>query len=229
LSFLPIYSYFLQQKKIIEQNRVFERFVPKEFIHILGISEITHTQLGNQIEKELTILFSDIRAYTTLSEQMSPEENITFINNYLGTIAPIVKKHGGFIDKYIGDAIMAIFPNHPKDAINASLEMLATLEEFNHHSMMQPIEIGIGIHTGKTMLGIVGEQERYQGTVISDSVNLASRLEGLTKNYRYPLLFSHSTTQQIKNHFSVTYIDKLKVKGKTKETNIYTLASFKNS
>jgi class 3 adenylate cyclase len=222
LGFLPIYSYFKQQNFIIAQNKAFERFVPKEFLNFIGKKEITEVSLGDQIEEDLTILFSDIRSYTTLSEQLTPQENIKFINQYLTVMVPIIRKHGGFVDKYIGDAIMAIFSEDPHNAVKCAKEMLKTLDKFNR-SAPQPLKIGIGIHTGKTMLGVVGEKDRYQGTVISDSVNQASRLESLTKEYPYPLLISKVTADLIQDTIDVQYVDRCHIKGKSHMIDIYTI------
>jgi adenylate cyclase len=116
-------------------------------------------QLGDQVQKEMTIMFADIRNFTSMSEKMTPQENFNFINSYLGVVGPIIRHHGGFIDKFIGDAIMALFPDDPSAAIQASQDMLRLLKEFNV-SRVVPIQIGIGLHTGSTMLGTIGESER---------------------------------------------------------------------
>jgi class 3 adenylate cyclase len=134
----------------------------------------------------MSILFSDIRSFTTLSESMMPDENFAFINAYLERMGPVIRDHNGFIDKYIGDAIMALFKN-ADDALRAGLAMLDTLDQFNagrRAAGQQPIAIGIGINTGSLMLGTIGERHRMDGTVISDAVNLAARVESLTKDYK---------------------------------------------
>ncbi|HRY99911.1 MAG TPA: adenylate/guanylate cyclase domain-containing protein, partial [Bacteroidales bacterium] len=167
-------------------TEAYSRFVPRQFLDILGKESYTDIRLGDQVEREMTILFSDMRSFTTLSETMSPKQNFDFINAYLGVMEPVIRQHNGFIDKYIGDAIMALFPRSPEDAVGASLAMRGALSRFNRENSAAgwpTVEIGIGIHTGRLMLGIVGAEGRMDGTVISDAVNLAARLEGLTKEY----------------------------------------------
>jgi len=170
-------------------NKSYRRFVPEQFLTFLGHPSVVNVKLGDQVQKEMTILFSDIRSFTDISEKMSPEENFNFLNSYLNITGPHIRTHGGFIDKYIGDAIMALFPHGEHgadDALKAAIEIKYSLMDFNkeREALGQiPIQVGIGLHTGMLMLGILGEAERMEGTVISDSVNLASRLEALTKHY----------------------------------------------
>ncbi len=180
-------------QQLEKYNKAYERFVPHELLSLLGKKNITEITLGDQIEKEMTVLFSDIRDFTSLSEKMTPQENFDFINTYLGIMEPITRQYNGIIDKYIGDAIMALFPNNVDDAVQGAIAMLEKLVEFNQMPQdagFQKIRIGIGLHTGKLMLGTIGGQARMDGTVISDAVNLASRIEGLTKIYGTPLLIS---------------------------------------
>lgn len=174
-------AYYTQQ----QLSEAYSRFVPKELLSLLSKKSILETQLADQTEGLMTVMFSDIRGFTTISEKMTPSENFQFINNYLGMIAPVIKEHNGFIDKFIGDAIMAIFPARAENAVEASLAMMKALKQFNELRQKEnkdPIDIGIGIHTGHLMLGIIGHENRMEGTVIGDSVNLASRIEGLTNN-----------------------------------------------
>lgn len=212
--------------RLAKINAASNRFVPKEFLQFLEKESLVDVQLGDQIEKEMTVLFSDIRAFTTMSEQMTPEDNFRFINAYLSRMEPIIARHHGFIDKYIGDAIMALFGKSTDDAVNASIAMLETLNEYNK-SRQRPnrpaIKIGIGVHTGKLMLGTVGGHSRMDGTVISDAVNLASRLEGLTKKYHVSLLISDDVHQRLTNpeNYSIRRIERVMAKGKTNATTIY--------
>jgi class 3 adenylate cyclase len=174
----------------------------------------------------MSVLFSDIRAFTTLSESMTPEENFKFINAYLSRMEPVITENKGFIDKYIGDGIMALFGNQADDAVKAGIDMLHRLAEYNQHRAnvgYVPIKIGIGINTGCLMLGTVGGSNRMDGTVISDAVNLASRIEGLTKNYGVSLLISHATFSRLQNpaQYSIRKIDRVKVKGKSEAVIVY--------
>lgn len=161
------------------------RFVPDDFLRELGHVDIAEVQLGDQVEREMAVLFSDIRSFTSLSEGMTPGETMTFINEYLANAGPIVREHGGFIDKYIGDAIMALFKD-PDAALRAAVGLQDALHRFNETRRargQRPVAIGVGVHAGKLMLGTVGEVQRIDTTVIADAVNVASRVEGLTKTY----------------------------------------------
>ncbi|MCK5338524.1 MAG: adenylate/guanylate cyclase domain-containing protein, partial [Bacteroidales bacterium] len=200
-------------------NEANARFVPKQFLEYLGKDSIADIQLGDQVQKEMTVLFSDIRSFTSISEQMTPKENFNFLNNYLGYMEPVIRNNNGFIDKFMGDSIMALFPDNTEDAINAAIEMRIKLIEFNHiisQFGQTPIDSGIGIHTGSLMLGIVGGEGRMEGTVISDAVNLASRLEGLTKLYGSSIIITEETLIKISDPTSYHYrfLDIVKVKGK---------------
>jgi len=218
-----------QEESIATQKELitsYARFVPEQLLTFLGKDIITKVGLGDSVQKDMTILFSDIRAFTSISETLSPSENFGFINSYLETMGPIIRKHNGFIDKYIGDAIMALFPQKPSDAIDASIEMLEELYKLNVKRKTKgfaPISIGIGIHTGSQMLGIIGEKERMEGTVISDVVNTASRLEGLTKAYSTALLISEDVLEGVadKGKYEYRFLDTVKVKGKNKAVRIF--------
>ena len=168
-----------------DTNISIERFVPHAFLAIVGKPSIVDVELGDNKRQNMTVLFSDIRNFTTLSEKMTPDENFAFINTFLERMGPVIRAHNGFIDKYIGDAIMALF-NNADDALCAGLAMHDALEGFNAErvaSGLEPIAIGVGLNTGSLMLGTIGEKHRMDGTVISDAVNLASRIESLTKEY----------------------------------------------
>lgn len=211
---------------ISEINQSYYRFVPKQFLDFLDKKSITDIHLGDQVQKEMTVMFSDIRSFTEISEKLSPRENFNFINHYLGYMEPIISRNHGFIDKYIGDAIMALFPDSPDDAINAAIEMRTKLYEFNNDLNMSgrpSIDSGIGINTGNLMLGIVGGKGRIEGTVISDHVNLASRLEGLTKKYETPVVISQDTLIKLKSpqNYQFRFLDTVRVKGKRNSVNIF--------
>ncbi len=200
------------------------RFVPHELMRMLNKESIVDVQLGDQVQKTMTVLFSDIRSFTTLSETMTPLDNFRFINAYLSQMGPIIREHGGFIDKYMGDAIMALFEGGPDDAVRAAIAMLRQLEVYNQGRVRagyQPIEIGIGINSGDLMLGTVGEHRRMEGTVISDTVNLASRLESLTKEYGVPLIISENTMKGLETPYPTRFIDRLVVKGKSEPVSIF--------
>jgi class 3 adenylate cyclase/HAMP domain-containing protein len=201
-------------------------FVPKEFLEFLGKETIIDIKLGDNVQKEMTILFSDIRSFTELSERMGPQENFNFLNSCLNRIGPIVRQNKGFIDKYIGDAIMALFPRNAEDAVKAAIAMQTAVGVYNRHRMnsgYDPIRIGIGINTGLMMLGTIGEEKRMEGTVISDAVNLASRVEALTKVYSSHIIITAKTLDNIQNpeEFSYRYLDRVQVKGKQEWVDIF--------
>lgn len=210
-----------------EINRVIRRFVPEEFLSILGVTNFAKIKLGENIEQEMTVLFSDIRSFTTLSESMTPEENFRFINSYLSRIGPLVRENGGFIDKYIGDAIMALF-DKPQQAVSAARAMMLELDSYNRQRKKagyDPIKIGVGVHTGVLRLGIIGEEGRIEGTVIGDTVNLAARLESLTASYGTSVIVSDSTRHSMKDSTLFTFrpVDRVRVKGKKQDNWIYEL------
>lgn len=214
----------LEMQKILTES--YARFVPKDFLANLGKDSILDVRLGDQIQKEMAVLFSDIRSFTTLSEQMTPAENFNFINSYLSRMSPIIQRHNGFIDKFIGDAIMALFQRNVIDAVSAGVEMQRYLKEYNEHRHRQgyiPIQIGVGIHSGSLMLGTIGAEERLEGTVISDTVNLASRIESLTKVYGSRIAVSESTIEEVKKDgkFHFRFLDRVKVKGKQRPVSVY--------
>ncbi len=157
---------------------------------------------------------------------MNPEENFSFLNSYLKVMEPIISKHNGFIDKYIGDSIMALFPGSSDDALNASIEMLRELENYNSiraTSGYAPIKIGIGLNTGNLMLGTIGGKNRMDGTVISDSVNIASRLESLTKDFLIQLIISENVVKNLINpeEFLIREIDNVVIRGKSQSILVY--------
>lgn len=207
-------------------HNVTKKFVPNEFIKSLGHEVITDVQLGDHVEKIVTVLFSDIREYTTLSERMTPKENFNFVCSFNERMGPIIQQHNGFINQYLGDAIMAIFPNTAEDALLAAVEMQKAVQEFNKVRKQEgelPIKIGIGMHTGPLIMGITGDQDRLDATTISDTVNTASRLESLTKHYKGKIIISEATLQQIQHPQSLLFrnLGIVQLKGKMAPTSIY--------
>lgn len=210
-------------EKIIE---AYSRFVPQEFIKLMGKDNIMRVELGDHIEMTMTILFSDIRDFTSISEGMTPRDNFTFLNSYLERMEGVVAGSGGIIDKYIGDAIMALFPKGADSALKGAISMLEELEAYNSElkkAGQKPIKIGIGLNTGLMMLGIIGGRHHMESTVISDAVNLASRIESMTKNYMTPLLISEHTYYNLNDPslYCIRFVDRVKVKGKEQCQSIY--------
>jgi class 3 adenylate cyclase len=231
-----IESALLYEKNIRESKereeamrRVYEitgKFVPYEFIGSLGHALITDVKLGDQVEKIVTVLFSDIRDYTALSEQMTPEENFSFVCSFNERMGPIIRKHRGFINQYLGDAIMAIFTGNASDALAAAIEMQVAVRDFNlqRKSINQSaIRIGVGMHTGPLIMGITGDQNRLDATTISDTVNTASRIESLTKYYKADIIISDACLQQIINPkiFHLRNLGLVQLKGKQEALRIH--------
>ncbi len=212
--------------RLLKINNAYGRFVPHDFLRFLGHESIIDVKLGDHVQKEMTVMFSDIRSFTTLSEEMSPQETFDFINGYLKQVSPIIRKHNGFIDKYIGDGIMALFPQSSEDAVQCAIAMQKTVSAYNQELQKQgklPINIGIGLHTGTLMLGTIGEQERMESTVIADAVNLASRLEGLTKLYGAGIIVSEKTLSRLSDfqNYGYRFLDRVKVKGKNIAAGVF--------
>jgi two-component system sensor histidine kinase ChiS len=200
--------------------------VPIEFLKFLGYKSILDIQLGDQVQKHMTVLFSDIKDFTRISERMTPKESFDFINAFLGAVSPVIRQHGGFIDKFIGDAIMALFPGSADDALAAAIDMTNALKALNVERVsneLEPIRVGTGLHTGDLMLGTVGEEKRMDGTVISDAVNTASRMEGLTKVFDTGVVISSKVKEELTDpdtyHFK--YLGKAKVKGKMERIDVF--------
>ncbi len=214
-------------QELRDLNAVYERFVPHEFLIFLDKKSITEVRLGDQVQQEMTVLFLDIRDFTSMSEKMSPQENFNFLNECLSQISPIIKRHHGFVDKYIGDAVMALFPrHHAEDALQAAISIRKAMARHNislQSRDLPQVRIGIGIHTGRLMLGIIGERTRLQSTVISDSVNLAARLESLTKHYGANIIISKQTLRHLHDnkHYHYRFVGNIRVKGKSKQVGVY--------
>ncbi|MBN1698252.1 MAG: response regulator [Spirochaetales bacterium] len=213
-------------------NIAYSRFVPNGFLRLLGRDSIVEVERGDQIQRDMTIMFCDIRSFMSLSESMSPKQNFNFLNSYFEKMGPSIRKYNGYIDKYIGDGIMAIFPGNPEDALKAALEMkkmVATYNTFRVKSKYSPIQIGIGIHNGPIMLGTIGDEYRIEGTVISDSVNVAARLEALTKAYGGSIIISSSIffSLQDPSIYFYRFLGHVQVKGKRDSVPIYEI--FDNS
>ena len=207
-------------------SNAYSRFVPRQFLEFLHKDSILDVELGDNVEKEMSVLFSDIRNFTTMSETMTPADNFKFINAYLSRMEAAIIENNGFIDKYIGDAIMALFGGSADDAVRAAIAMLNRLADYNTtrgRPGRPKIKIGIGINTGNLMLGTVGGVKRMDGTVISDAVNLASRVEQLTKNYGVSLLITNNTFLMLENanEYAIRIVDRVKVKGKSEDIIVY--------
>jgi adenylate cyclase len=181
--------------------------------------------------RRLAILFSDIRSFTTISETLPPDELVKSLNRYFDVMVDIIIQRKGIVDKYIGDAIMAFFgapvrsENDALLSVLAGLGMVKALDDFNADQIERgavEFKIGVGINFGEVTVGNIGTDKKMDYTVIGDGVNLASRLEGLTKEYKQTLIFSDSVYQNVAPFIPCRLVDKVQVKGKTEGANIYT-------
>jgi two-component system sensor histidine kinase ChiS len=221
----------VSQEKLTEEEQkqltIFRKFVPQEFLQSLNKADWLDIKLGDHVQRDMTVLFNDIRSFTVHSEQMSIEDNFSFINNYLSCISPAIQNNGGFIDKYIGDAVMALF-FEPCNGIESAIGMhkvLAVYDKERKKNSLAPIEIGIGLHYGKLMLGIIGVESRMQGTVISPVVNLASRLESITKIFGSAVIVSKQVLEKSRKEYPTRYLGKVVSVLKRLELDIFEILS----
>jgi adenylate cyclase len=212
-------------------RRTFSQYVSPGVIRLLENDPARYLRRGGEL-KELTVMFSDIRGFTAMSEGMTPDELVRLLNEYLGEMTDIVFRRWGTLDKYIGDAIMAFwgspFPqeDHAQRACFAALDMCARLEELNaqwRDAGRKTLAIGVGVNTGPVNVGNMGSDKRLAWTVMGDNVNLASRLEGLTKEYGVRIVLSEGTWQQVAKDFVGRELDRIRVKGKAQPVGIYEL------
>jgi len=202
------------------------RFVPHEFIKMLGRQSILDLHRGDMVERNVHVMFSDIRDYTSLAEDMSPKENFKFVNKLAGRVGPIVKNNHGMINQYLGDTIMMLFMQKADDGVQAGIDILKMIREFNLKSeskSRKPIRLGIGLHSGPLMMGIIGDSMRTDAAVISDTVNTASRMEGLTKHFQVNFILSGDTNQSLvdRERFNLRHLGKVQAKGKYQSIDIY--------
>ena len=201
-------------------NKSYERFLPKEFLNQLGKGDVTKIKKGDAVTKKMSVLFADIRGFTNLTEKMNSEESFSFVNDILSHLAPAISKNHGFIDKFLGDCIMALFPYQVDDAIRCGLEMIEKLKIFNKTSKIQ-VKFGIGINYGDVMIGTLGAEERLDGTVISDTVNTASRVESLTKTLGATFVVTKQVMDNLSHTYNNRFIGNFLLKGKDIPMTLY--------
>ncbi|MBK7830048.1 adenylate/guanylate cyclase domain-containing protein [Nannocystis sp.] len=201
-----------------------QRFFPGEYLALLQRAGITEVCLGDQIQREMTVMFVDVRGFTGMSETMSPAECFRFINRLFAHLCPIVREQHGIIDKFLGDGFLALFPRSADDALQVALALQRRMLAFNAE-YGENVRIGIGVHTGVLMLGTVGDAARMEATVLSDAVNLSARLEALTKRYSAGVILSQQTLLATANPgaYGVRSIGEVHVPGKQAAIAIYEL------
>lgn len=215
-------SYF---DELQQNNIAISRFVPQNFLKMLNRKNITDIRLGDCIEKVMTVLFLDIKSFTSMAEQLSSVEIFNLFNSLMSYFNPVILKYEGFIDKYIGDAIMALFED-ADNALKAALGMLSALDKFNKQREKEnlvPVSVGIGINTGSLIVGTVGFETRMDCSVISDAVNIGSRVETLTREFDIDLLISSQTHAQLttKEKYFLRDLGLMTIKGKAQPIKVY--------
>lgn len=215
-----------KEEAIRNIHEISQKFVPTEFIRSLGKNTLTEVALGDLAEREVTVMFADIRGFTGLSERLDPKENFLFINSFNSRMGPIVRKHEGFIMQYLGDGFMALFPKGSQTALRASVEMHRALEEYNEERLGKgrfPVKVGIGMQNGNLIMGITGDIHRLDAAIISDTVNTASRIEGLSKHFGSSILLTESCKEQLTHagEFDFRYLGPVQVHGKQQTLGLY--------
>ena len=207
-------------------HKATSKFVPTEFIKSVGRETITDVALGDHVEKDVTVLFTDIREYTTLAEGMTPKQNFKFVNAYVGKMGPEIQKNKGFVNQYLGDGIMSLFPHEAEHALQASIDMQKAIQAYNVRREKEgyvPIAVGMGLHTGPLVMGIIGDVGRNDTAIISDTVNTASRMEGVAKHYGAKIIISEDSLKTIKDKesYNFRFLGKVQVKGKDTIIGVY--------
>jgi adenylate cyclase len=227
------YLTFTEAAEKRQVSNLFTQYVSKDVLHevLHNYKDYLKTNAGQKVE--LTVLFSDIRGFTTISETTPPEKIVEMLNIHFSVMARIILKHHGTIDKYIGDAIMAFWgapvkmADHAEKAVLAAVEMLDGLKEVNktlrERGFDHEVRTGIGINTGVATIGNIGSEQKKNYTIVGDAINLASRIESLTKEHNTPLLFSEYTYEQIRNKIECKLMGNVKVKGREQPVTIYTV------
>lgn len=225
---IEVYSDNLKEnlETVEKQRNSYARFVPEGLLELFNKRSILEVAPKDHQALDMTVMFSDIRSYTAISESLTPKEIFDLLNNYFCLTNPIIEKNFGIIDKYIGDAIMALFPRQPDDALRSAIEIKKMLLVFNQTQLENnhpKFLTGVGLHYGTVEIGAVGDQKRLQATVIGDAVNLASRLESATKLYAIDIIISDDVYLKLENpsEFKLRMIDTVRVKGKDTPIVLY--------
>ena len=222
------WGYFVESKTKRQFTNLFGQYVPPELVEEMSRNPESYSMAGRR--QDLTVLFSDVRGFTTISEGLSPDQLAALMNEYLGAMTEVIRDHRGTLDKYIGDAIMAFWgapvadPEHAHRAVVTALEMqqrLLTLNEVLKAKGWPELKIGVGLNTGPMTVGDMGSPVRKAYTVMGDAVNLGSRLESITKQYGVGIIIGEGTWELVKDQFAFRELDRVRVKGKAEPVGIY--------
>lgn len=206
-----------------ETNTALSLFLPDAFLASLGNHNILEVKLGDSVFGDYTVMFSDIRGFTTLSEALGPAGTFALINEYFGRMGPVITAHGGYISQYQGDGLLAIFPT-PDAGVKAAIAQHHELEVFNAERSAEglpALKVGIGLSTGPLTLGIIGDGRQLAPSLIGDTANLASRMEGLSKHYGVRVVLSDALCQRLAEEIPLRLLDRVRAKGRTEITAIY--------
>jgi class 3 adenylate cyclase len=215
-------------ERLVDLTNSYSRFVPFQFLDLLERSSIEDIDAGDHVSLEMSVLFADIRGFTALSEQLGPAATFSSLNAFLASIEPEIGREQGFINQYLGDAIMALFPGPPDAALRCASAMLAAARTFNDGRAERgevAIRFGLGISSGPLMLGAIGGGDRLDSNVVGDTANLASRIEGLTRIYGVTALFTEFTLDGLPDPslFELRELDRVVVKGRSAPVTIFEL------
>lgn len=205
-----------------ETHRSAVRFVPREFLLLLGHSDLSGVRRGDAVERELNIMFADIRGFTARLEGLTPEQSFAFLNDYLRVVEPCIRAHGGYVHQYLGDGIVAMFPGSPDTPLRSAIAIQETIRASSSHG---DLEVGIGIHRGRVMLGTIGGLEQLDAGVVSDAMNLTSRVEGLTKIYGTRVLLTDAVVSRLEapSAFTLRELDRVVARGRQSPTTLFEL------
>jgi class 3 adenylate cyclase len=216
--------------KLRDTAASFQRFVPQKFLAVVAPEGLENIKIGTAAPRRIAVLFSDIRGFTKMSEQMTPAEVFELLNVYLARMGAAIDEAGGFVDKYIGDAIMALFDDeHTDSLLRAVVGMRTALAALNVERVAAgkpPIESGIGAHGGDVVMGTIGFASKIESTVIGDPVNVASRVEGMTKDYKVSVLITGEVVARLADPkaFPLRLLaGKVSVRGRVDPIDLYTL------
>ena len=228
-----------ENKKLKITNKTFKKFVPQQFLDKIAKDGLENININKAESAKLAILFSDIRSFTTISERLHPEETLNLLNIHFSLFNKIVNENNGFVDKYIGDEIMALFGDAKEklsitafNAINTAIHMQDSLKDQKINNSDYKLKIGIGIHIGQVIVGTVGSEDRMDSTVVGDAVNISSRLQELTKIYDCKILISGVTWRILNkenNPFLAREINRLQLRGSAKPITVFEIYNNDNN
>jgi adenylate cyclase len=235
---ITVHRALSEERQRLFVKRAFQQYVPEGVVSRI-VADPSLLRFGGE-RKELTILFSDVRAFTTYSERYEAERVVEILHEYLTRMVDAVFRHEGTLDKFVGDAVMAVFgapvpqADHAVRACRTALAMFAELGELDkkwRREGKEPFRMGVGINTGEVIVGNLGSDQRFDYTVIGDPVNLAARLEGLNKDFPEAsgIIISEFTYELAKNHIQARPLGEVKVKGKVKPVTVYELSGMKTA